>query len=110
MVVQCEQHVIGLFLDLKKAFDTVNYNTLLIKLKHYGIRGGALDLIKSYLSNRQQTVKIDGDMSSVLPVTCGVPQGSILGPLLFLVYINDLPKALKFSKPIMYADDTNIFY
>jgi hypothetical protein len=105
-----KKHVIGLFLDLKKAFDTVDFNILLKKLNYYGIRGNALNLLKSYLSNRKQTVKVDGVMSSVLPVTCGVPQGSILGPLLFVIYINDLPNALKVSKPMMYADDTNIFF
>eukprot|EP00914_Ancora_sagittata_P002405 GHVO01005317.1.p1 GENE.GHVO01005317.1~~GHVO01005317.1.p1 ORF type:complete len:374 (+),score=-11.49 GHVO01005317.1:285-1406(+) len=105
-----KKHVLGLFLDLKKAFDTVDYSILLQKLTHYGIRGNALNLLKSYLSNRKQSVKFKSKISSVLPVTCGVPQGSILGPLLFLIYINDLPNSLKFAKPIMYADDTNIFY
>ena len=105
-----KKHVIGLFLDLKKAFDTVDYNILIKKLEHYGIRGNCLNLMKSYLENRNQLVKLNSHKSSVLPITCGVPQGSILGPLLFLIYINDLPNALQYTKPMMYADDTNIFY
>jgi hypothetical protein len=104
-----QKHVMGLFLDLKKAFDTVDFNILMKKLVHYGIRGNALDLLKNYLSNRKQSVKIENSVSSELPVTCGVPQGSILGPLLFLIYINDLPNALTSCNPIMYADDTNLF-
>lgn len=104
-----KQKVIGLFLDLKKAFDTVDYNILIQKLDHYGIRGNTLHLLKDYLNNRKQTVKLNNTMSQALTVECGVPQGSILGPLLFIIYINDLPNALRNSKPIMYADDTNIF-
>mgnify|MGYP001553100430 CR=1 FL=1 len=104
------QHTIGVFLDLKKAFDTVNFNILLDKLFHIGIRGNSHALLKSYLVNRKQTVTISSSKSSFKEIICGVPQGSILGPLLFLIYINDLPNALQSSFPIMYADDTNIFY
>ena len=101
--------VIGLFLDLKKAFDTVNFVILLRKLEFYGVRGIALDLLRNYLSHRCQRVSLNGHLSVTEVCSCGVPQGSILGPLLFLVYINDLPNALDEAFTIMYADDTNIF-
>ena len=100
----------GIFIDLKKAFDTVNHTILLTKLNHYGIRGVVLDWFESYLSQREQFVKVNGHNSLSLPVTCGVPQGSILGPLLFLLYVNDLPNTSSFLTFHLFADDTNIYF
>ena len=100
----------GVFIDLEKAFGTVNHKILLSKLKHYGIRGIANKWFSSYLSNRHQSVSLNGASSSSLPVTCGVPQGSILGPLLFLIYINDMNTAMEFSTTYHFADDTNLLY
>ena len=105
-------HVIGIFIDLSKAFDTIDHRTLLCKLYNYGIRGTPHDLIKSYLSNRKQYVKIGTQESEKLIVKYGVPQGSVLGPPLFLLYINDLKYAISNRENyeiILYADDTNIF-
>ena len=96
------------FIDLKKAFDTVNHDILLEKLLLFGITGSAFQLLKSYLSNRTQKCEINGSTSKENIVKCGVPQGSILGPLFFLLYINDLPSCLNETRPRMFADDTNI--
>ena len=106
-----KKHVIGIFIDLSKAFDTINHNTLLHKLYNYGIRRITHNLIRSYLSNRFQCVKIDDTKSEQLSVQYGVPQGSIRGPLLFLSYINDLKNVVKIegTEIILYSDDTNIF-
>ena len=98
----------GVFIDLEKAFDTVNHNILLKKLEFYGIRGISNLWFSSYLSNRCQRVKLDGKNSGILDITCGVPQGSILGPLLFLLYINDMKNSVKNSILHHFADDTNL--
>ena len=100
----------GVFVDLEKAFDTVNHNILLKKLEHYGIRGPALSWFTSYLSSRKQLVVLDGLSSSLSKISCGVPQGSILGPLLFLIYINDMHTSVQFSTVYHFADDTNLLY
>ena len=98
----------GVFVDLQKAFDTVDHQILLTKLNHYGIRGVSNDWFKSYLSNRNQYVPINGYESGLAAINCGVPQGSVLGPLLFLLHINDLNQAIKFYKVHHFADDTNL--
>ena len=85
-----------LFLDLKKAFDTVDHVILLKKLNCYGVDDRALAWFRSYLEDRQQVCYVNGVTSSMASITCGVPQGSILGPLLFLVYLNDFPKSLDY--------------
>ena len=98
-----------IFLDFAKAFDTVNHHILSSKLHHYGIRGNALNWINSYLTNRKQCVKIGNTLSSELLIENGVPQGSVLGPLLFLIYINDINESSKILNFQLFADDTCIF-
>ena len=100
----------GVFIDLRKAFDAVNHNILISKLEYYDNRGIPLAWFKSYLHNRFQYVSVNGTDSELLLIKHGVPQGSILGPLIFLLYINSLHKAIIFSKIHYFADDTNFLY
>ena len=98
----------GVFVDLKKAFDSVSHNILLTKLEYYGIRGVANNWFHSYLTNRSQFVLINESKSDTMTIKHGVPQGSILGPLLFLIYINDLHNSIKYSNVLHFADDTSL--
>ena len=99
-----------IFLDFAKAFDTVNHDILLAKLDHYGVSGIAQNLFKSYLTNRTQQTEINGVLSDSGVIKHGVPQGSVLGPLLFLLYINDISESSKILKFFLFADDTTVFY
>ena len=99
-----------LFIDLKKAFHTIDHEILLSKLELYGFKGASLNLLRDYLSDRTQVTVINNVNSETSFISCGVPQGSILGPLLFLLYINDLPNCNLLSDVRMYADDTNLTF
>ena len=103
-----KEYAAGIFLDLTKAFDCIDHEILLRKLDHYGVRGRFHNLLRSYLNDRVQYVKWNGKESTKTEINLGVPQGSIIGPLLFLIYINDLPNSSHLFDFIMYADDVNL--
>ena len=116
--LQKRNHVIGVFIDLSKAFDTIDHEKLLVNLEQYGIRGLCLELLRSYLTDRQQCTEFNGTKSDFASIKYGVPQGSVLGPLLFLIYINDMIKCNisdyngydeNAEEFVLFADDTNIF-
>ena len=103
------EYVVGVFLDFSKAFDTVDHAILLSKLHYYGIRDSAFKWFESYLTDRTQFVTYNDVCSSTRNIQCGVPQGSILGPILFLLYINDLSTICTNVFSIFFADDSNLF-
>ena len=103
-------HNVVVFLDLRKAFDTVDHGILLSKLNVYGLGGAVGTCFKSYLSDRSTKCYVNGHLSNNRTLLCGIPQETILRPLLFLLYINDLPNCLKHSQARMYADDTNLTF
>ena len=103
-----DKQLCGVFIDLRKAFDTVDHSILLHKLDYYGFRGVINRWLSSYLQGRTQTTQIGPHVSSRVDVTCGVPQGSVLGPLLFLLYINDIENSSDKLNFYLFADDTNI--
>jgi hypothetical protein len=103
------ENVLGLYLDLKKAFDTVNHAILKQKMYNYGLRGKCYDLLSSYLSDRTQLMFVNGVYSTSMQVNTGVPQGSVLGPLLFLIYVNDIKNVVPDVSIRLFADDTNVF-
>ena len=105
-----KEHMIGIFMDLSKAFDTIDHQILIHKLNSYGIRGQALSWFKDYLHNRQQYVAFQTHESQKQSIKCGVPQGSILGPLLFIIYVNDIINSSPLLHFIMFADDTSVFF
>ena len=103
------QLTLAVFIDLRKAFDTVNHNILCDKLSKFGVKNLNLKWIKNYLHNRMQTTLVNNMVSTTSSITCGVPQGSVLGPLLFLIYVNNMPNSLQNTKHCLYADDTVLY-
>ena len=104
------KYSIGIFLDLSKAFDTIDHKILIKKLEHYGIRGIAREWFENYLPNRKEIVKYSGAQSEEITIRSGVPQGSVLGPLLFLLYINGIQYCSELISIVLFADDTSILY
>lgn len=104
-----KKFAVGVFIDLKKAFDTTDHDIMLEKMERFGVRRVGLEWLKSYIRNRWQYVKVGDAMSKPADITCSVPQGSIVGPKLFIMYINDICKVSNILKYIIFADDTNIF-
>ena len=102
-------YTINIYIELSKAFDTLDHSILLNKLNYYGIRGVASNLFRSYISNRYQYVDFNGSISSTKVVDTGEPQGSILGLLLFLIYINDMPRVSPLFNMVIYSDDTTLY-
>ena len=109
-ILQLLNQIRKVFIDLFKAFDAINHNILLEKLKAYGIESENLKWFGSYLSNRKQFISCDDFKTEMKIVKCGVPQTSILGPLLFLIFVNDLNNSPKVFDPVFFTDDTNLFY
>ena len=105
-----KKYTVGVFLDLLKAFDTIDHMILINKLQFYGVRGSPCNWFVSYLQNRKQYVVFNKTESDYKEISCGVPQGSILGPLLFILYINDIEYVSDIIKPILFADDTSLFH
>ena len=102
---------LGIFIDLSKAFDTIVHSIVIEKLKLYGVKGNNLRWFESYLSKRKQNISYNSNKCTTFEsIKCGVSRGSILGPLLFLIYVNDLTNASNIFDPIIFADDTNLFY
>lgn len=100
---------LGIFVDFSKAFDRINHRTLFSKLEYYGFRGLPLSLLQSYLKHRKQAVEITNKLSSLENIAAGVPQGSILGPILFNLYINDIVKISNDAQFVIFADDSSMF-
>ena len=108
--VEKNETTIGVYLDLSKAFDTIDHDILLHELDYYGFRGIVLDWFRDYLSNRTQYVSYNDNTSDLKTILCGVPQGSILGPLLFIFYINDITNSSTLLDFLLFADDNTILY
>ena len=104
------KYTLVVFIDLSKAFDTVDHNILIDKLNSYGMKNNSLKWVSSYLSNRKQFMQAGAIKTSSFDIICGVPQGSILRPLLFIIYVHGLCSVSKIFEPIIFADDTNLFF